>query len=386
MDDMTRSILEFYLGLTTNTIAMFIFAIALIYALRTVLLANKINRSFYMLFAMSFLEICTHFFTIVAQYHGFWGSQQLGVFMYSFVYTVNCFYLIAWIFFLNRRLREKYSVDSTYWKRTFFLSVPVVLLLVISIINMFTPVIFSYENFDYERMPAYTLTWLIPVVYLLYGLYLFYRSSSKRKVYLEVPFVELIIPVVIAHFVETYTEIACVVPLGNVIVLLIMLLNSTQHNLAFDKLTGLYTKAEMLEYLESLGNLPKQKAKIEGILLDLNKFKAINDTYGHLVGDEALRDFGRIVCASLPYSAAGFRYAGDEFVILLNAATKGEAEQLVEKINANLASLNASGSRKYELSASYGIGVWEPSESIGEFIEKLDVRMYAQKQAYRATH
>lgn len=372
-------IAEFQLGVTTNIIAIFLLLIILLCSTRSISIKNKKNRSFYLLFGMSCLEVSTHLITTVIQYHNFFENNTLGVIMYSFVFTVNCFYLIAWIIYLVQKLKNRHFLNNGYTKKAMILSIPIILLLILSIVNMFIPVFFSYTNFEYERMFLYNLNTIIPICYLFYGLWLFIKSNRKKGVYLEIPFIELLLPAIMAHILEKSILGLCVIPLGNVVTLIILLFNNMQQNLSVDKLTGLYSRKELFDYLEGLNDSKSRKKTIVGIMLDLNGFKAINDNYGHLVGDEALMEFGSVVRTSLSYNSIGFRYAGDEFVIIVKSYDKNEADNIVKRISDNLSKANAKGTKEYKLSAAFGIATFEENKTINDFIEKMDQRMYQDK-------
>ncbi len=375
----------YQVGLTTNLTALFLLGVIVFHSLRTISIKNKNNRFIYWLFGMSLLEVSTHLITILLEKEWFFECNQLGVFMYSFVFTVNCFYLISWIIYLNFKLRNMYASKQTYLKRTVILSIPVMVLLLLSIINMFTPVFFSFIDFEYERKSLYELNTIMPILYLLYGLVLFFKSNKKKKIYMELPFCELLFPIVVSHLIEYVFVDLCVIPLGNVITLILLVFSNIIRDSSVDGLTGLYTRKELFDYLEANEDSQEQEKKqIMGIMLDLDHFKAINDTYGHLAGDDALVDFGYIIRASLPSNAIGYRYAGDEFVVITKCADEKQLDDIVESIYNNLSEFNKTEKRKYKLASSYGISVYEKNDTINDFVERMDQRMYENKMSKRS--
>ena len=68
------------------------------------------------------------------------------------------------------------------------------------------------------------------------------------------------------------------------------------------------------------------------LLLDLDNFKGINDRFGHEIGDEVLMEFARMVRSYLRESDSFYRYAGDEFLVLLRGASQQEAEKIIEQM------------------------------------------------------
>ncbi|SHK57049.1 GGDEF domain-containing protein [Thermocrinis minervae] len=112
-----------------------------------------------------------------------------------------------------------------------------------------------------------------------------------------------------------------------------LLIDSLKENVYKDPLTGLYNRL----YLEEA--LPREAARAKRygmalsiILLDLDNFKLINDTYGHLYGDSVLKKVAEIIVGSLRKSDVAFRYGGEEFVILLPYTDIRSAKVVAERI------------------------------------------------------
>lgn len=105
-----------------------------------------------------------------------------------------------------------------------------------------------------------------------------------------------------------------------------------------DALTGLPNRAEILRRLEIEMDRQKRTGESFGVLLaDADHFKKVNDTYGHNVGDEVLREIGRRFVASLrPYDSVG-RYGGEEFLIVIPGCDGPEAAVIAERLRQNTA-------------------------------------------------
>ena len=122
-----------------------------------------------------------------------------------------------------------------------------------------------------------------------------------------------------------------------------------------------------------------------GIMIDLNGFKAINDTYGHAEGDTAL-----ILAAGLLKNAFGeygvvTRYAGDEFVVILNTADEQLVQSLIARAKENFEEVNGTHDKPYRLSASMGYAIADlHTETIADFMNRIDRQMYQDKLGYYA--
>ena len=123
-----------------------------------------------------------------------------------------------------------------------------------------------------------------------------------------------------------------------------------------DSLTGLSSRSEILRRLEVEIDRQKRTGNSFGVLLaDTDHFKKVNDTYGHNVGDEVLREIGHRFVASLrPYDSAG-RYGGEEFLIIIPGCDGPEAV-IAERLRQNIAApltLTSAGSIPVTISAGF---------------------------------
>ena len=122
------------------------------------------------------------------------------------------------------------------------------------------------------------------------------------------------------------------------------------------------------------------------MMLDMNGFKSINDNFGHSQGDETLVSLADILEKTVGEDGTVVRFAGDEFVILLNTEKENVAEKCKVQIKENLDEFNKSSQKNYKLSASIGYGVFDLSKcSIDRILRRIDKRMYEDKKAYYAS-
>ncbi|MFN3692235.1 MAG: diguanylate cyclase [Fervidobacterium sp.] len=100
-----------------------------------------------------------------------------------------------------------------------------------------------------------------------------------------------------------------------------------------DGLTGLFNKKELLRFLEETHKLSKiSKGEYFVAMFDIDNFKKINDTYGHLTGDEVLKLVAKILKESVEEKGIAGRYGGEEFTLVLTKITKNEVVELIEGI------------------------------------------------------
>ncbi len=153
-----------------------------------------------------------------------------------------------------------------------------------------------------------------------------------------------------------------------------------------DPLTGVWNRRRFLELAGAeLGRARRYGRQLGVFLLDLDRFKAINDTYGHAAGDEVLRTVVRRTRDVLRASDHIARFGGEEFVVLL-PETDGEGTAVVaERVRAALAEAPVLvDGRAVPVTGSLGFASWLPDEpSIEQTLRRADVALYAAKQAGR---
>lgn len=152
-----------------------------------------------------------------------------------------------------------------------------------------------------------------------------------------------------------------------------------------DELTGSLNRRRMLHFLgEELARHERAGVPVSVALLDLDHFKAVNDTLGHLCGDEVLRRFAAVVQRHARTTDRFGRYGGEEFLILLNDTSTEAALQAVERVRAAVAKIDWSDiSPELRVSFSAGIATYNGSESVEVLLGRADLGLYEAKRCGR---
>ena len=152
--------------------------------------------------------------------------------------------------------------------------------------------------------------------------------------------------------------------------------------ISVDTLTGLNNRNQLLRYLGSRMKNEAELGHLYIFMLDVNKFKKINDTYGHVEGDNAL-----IRCAEALKKAGrdtrNFigRYGGDEFIIIAELKNEEEAEEICRKCSAALAEICKRDMVPYNLSFSFGYRAYSSDmKNIQAFVAAADKKLYEAKK------
>ncbi|MBA54888.1 MAG: hypothetical protein CMK89_10590 [Pseudomonadales bacterium] len=154
----------------------------------------------------------------------------------------------------------------------------------------------------------------------------------------------------------------------------------------FDPLTMAVRRPYAISDLdECIALFNRYKTPASLIFIDLNDFKEVNDTYGHEAGDQVLIEFSRCMRKNIRQTDGFYRYAGDEFLLLLRETDATEAAGFLQKLDSLLASTRIEEYEKVQITASYG------SLSLGEetvtdanhWIKLADARMYQYKKQFK---
>ncbi|RNL64609.1 diguanylate cyclase [Zhongshania marina] len=169
----------------------------------------------------------------------------------------------------------------------------------------------------------------------------------------------------------------------------IVRLEQTLNQLASrDALTQCWNRRMIDElFANSIAESTRKRSKLSLMVLDIDHFKRVNDTFGHSAGDAALKHVVNILNTNLrEYDQVG-RYGGEEFVILLPATDRNEAWGVAERIRSAIqfqpTILN--GDLKIELTVSIGIAEFDRSRDANQsaFFERADKALYTAKQTGR---
>ena len=252
-------------------------------------------------------------------------------------------------------------------------------------VNIFDPIVFDInERNVYTRGPLFMLKNLLEVILMADGVVIYLISRYKSGGVKFFPVLQFVCPIFICVCLQMFYYGISTIWVGIAVGYTSLMLALQNENIFIDKLTGLYNRY----YLDKVSGELKRKRKITMMMLDMNDFKSINDNFGHSQGDDALVSLASVLQKTIGVEGTVVRYAGDEFVIILNNGDEEAAEQCKQLIKKNLEEFNENHKKKYKLSASIGVGVFDLEKSnVDKILERIDKRMYEDKKAYYAlTH
>ncbi|HEV2765360.1 MAG TPA: diguanylate cyclase [Pyrinomonadaceae bacterium] len=152
-----------------------------------------------------------------------------------------------------------------------------------------------------------------------------------------------------------------------------------------DALTGLLNRYGLQRALQKeLAEARRYNRPLSCLLIDLDEFKAVNDTYGHPEGDAALMQVARVLTDAVRGSDVVCRYGGEEFLVLAPETRLEGALSLGEKIRLAAASrLYGGGAHVFPLTLSVGVAELAPGESGPDLVARADAALYSAKEQGR---
>ena len=168
----------------------------------------------------------------------------------------------------------------------------------------------------------------------------------------------------------------------NMIYIYIISLND---QVSIDELTHLNNRTQLKKYLATEHGRGNDRAEHYVLMIDLNKFKQINDQFGHVEGDMALRrtaDALRLSCSGLSVRSFIARYGGDEFIMIVKTDDEAAIQALCRNIKDTLVKLNTEAAPGYELTASIGYASYIGDlKSFQGALATADKALYEDKKA-----
>ena len=147
----------------------------------------------------------------------------------------------------------------------------------------------------------------------------------------------------------------------------------------YDTLTGLHTRAVLMDTLsEAATGADETGSTFSLLILDIDDFKHVNDTYGHLAGDDVLRQLGQILTRHLRGSDMAARYGGEEFVVLATNTPKEQALLMAENMRSRVEEHDFQLPRP--VTVSIGCTSYEHGEDINAVIQRADFALYEAKR------
>ncbi|CAH0537531.1 GGDEF domain-containing protein [Vibrio marisflavi] len=153
-----------------------------------------------------------------------------------------------------------------------------------------------------------------------------------------------------------------------------------------DGLTGLYNRRALEELApKEMARAQRHNDHLSILLIDIDAFKKINDTYGHQVGDSVLRKAAKLIQHATRKEDISFRYGGEEFLVILPATSLDQAALAAAKLRRLIASANLLPSNVDQCTASFGAAQFNLNDGWEKLVDRADKALYMAKDSGRNT-
>lgn len=317
----------------------------------------------------------------------FWADGKSGTFFLilnhitnAWIYIADIIIAVAWIMLVVSHLEIKLHPVH----RVCIGAACAVCFLLI-MINFFTPVLYEIVDNVYERRALFGVNFVLRLAILIDGVLLYWyarRKSGELKFFQVAVFT---IPQFVGGLIQaTNYGLSAVAPFVTISIAGISICLQNEF-LYRDGLTGLYNRF----YLNTLEHklAKNQNIVYTAMMLDINGFKSINDNFGHKVGDEALRSLSQILTGVVSVKGTVIRYAGDEFIVVLNKCDEEATKAIITEIHRELDAFNGKEDCPYKLAVSIGYSeLMFKENTMDVFLDKIDRLMYENKREYYRLH
>ena len=294
-----------------------------------------------------------------------------------------CYGVFAWCGYADTECRGELFTTR---KKVMISAIPLGLMVALIISNLWTHALFTIEERGYNRGVLFQVEMgALVAITTVFSVRLL-KSSLSETDPIKRGHMRLVasfpLCLLVAWLLTQAGESFPIISVAITIELLCLYMGTSTQQISMDKLTQVNNRQNLLSFLEY--KCVNHTEKLFLFMMDLDYFKTINDTYGHLEGDDALIRASKalkLACGDnfrrRPYIA---RYGGDEFIVVIES-TKQEADRLLENIHTNLKILNDEANKPYKLAFSIGVAEFHPGMDANALIEAADSELYKIKRA-----
>lgn len=294
---------------------------------------------------------------------------------------------VLWISYTDFKINES---KSGLLKRLRLYSVPAAVCSAAILASSGTGWLFAIdaEN-NYSRGPFFPVMTAVLLIYPVASLLMPFKDIlqhgwSENKA-VDLPLMLFPAAVIISAVVQAMQPDIPVLWVCTMLTCTNIYINMQNTELSTDHLTGLYNHRSLDRHLQRKLQAKRGDFLRFAMILDVDNFKQINDSYGHLVGDEALTAVAGLLRQSLQKSEDfAARMGGDEFIIVGERTERGEIDQLMATIRLNTDNYNASRRSDFKLTLSMGYSILQEGDTVDSFLSAADREMYRCKHRHKA--
>lgn len=314
------------------------------------------------------------------------GRDLLLMRIVSYVYILlSPLPACLWISYFDFQLNDS---SERIYKRMFYLFpliIPVICAIIFDLFLKRNLFVLYNDDIGFRFGVGIWIVGAVSYFLILFSFLLAWRHKGHLEKRLRWTMILLSIIPAIGAIIQTFNHFLPVKwPLVTLSISLAYLFVEIQHE-GRDYLTGLYNRKQLDDFLHYRMRSYMKKGSFSLIVIDLDNFKTINDTYGHKEGDRALVDFSRLISRSVKQNDMVSRFGGDEFILLMDSGDSTVIDKVLKRIENRTLEENMRRDTGYHIHFSAGYAVYSPGEypSARELFHEADMRMFQDKEKNR---
>ena len=302
----------------------------------------------------------------------FSGARLLNYVVNTYLFSANLMLPFCVLVYVDLGL---YGDLGRIWKRYKPQIIVGIVMLGLTLVNLFVPVCYYITPQNvYERRPLGYAYYLVIFYYCVTSIVLTKRYEKEYGAHAFFNINMFLIPVLVGVGLQFMFYGLSLAWLSSAVGLAGLYMMQQNEMAYMDSLVDTYNR----QYMDSVLSLwIGRNRKFAGAMLDIDRFKEINDRYGHSEGDNALRTVTGILKQARTGGEWVFRFAGDEFVVLKLTDSPDGLSAYSEEVNRRLADHNR-GNARYPLSMSCGVSFFDRG-NLDAFMKEMDAKMYTMK-------
>ena len=347
--------------------------VMLLFASRTKILRHRTEDRLYSYMIVGVMLACfMEAFSYALDGRVFPGARLLNYVANTYLYSVNMLLPFIVLVYVDLGLYGDTKRIWTHYKPQIIIGC---IMFSITLLNFLIPICYTINDQNvYERRLFSYVYYFVILYFCLTSLVLTrrYEKENGARAFFSVNM--FLVPILVGAGLQFMFYGLSLAWLSAAIGLVGLFMMQQNEMAYIDSLVDTYNR----QYLDHiLSAWISRGHTVSGVMLDIDRFKYINDHYGHSEGDNALITVTDILKKAARSHEYVFRFAGDEFIVLKRTKSPDELNAYMGEVNRLLGDFNRENSR-YPLRVSYGVGC-VGNGNIDQFMREMDDQMYAMK-------
>jgi len=363
-------------AIQTNVYALFIVIIILMSLHLQKDLSLKLHRYFY---AMLYVTAILLFSDLISE-----STNGKSGFVFVFLHYFSTYMLYAasgflgafWLFYAYDYINQQKPI---HWVRKVLFLFPAFLMALFALLSLFMDFMFYIDADNlYHRGTYFYINAVILYSYIFFVFILIFRHYKKLTKIDAVPLISIPLFPAIGGLIQViFYGTLLTWPMATLSLLIVYIFIQSKI-VGIDSMTHLLNRRAFYHKVKDINRMKHIKENIGCIMLDVNHFKHINDTYGHHIGDEVLKTLGYVFKRVFEPVKTIYRIGGDEFFILLSVDNEQSFDSVLDQLNDEIKTIKTFD---FDISVSIGSGLYNRTThpDFEKFIVHLDQLMYQNK-------